>query len=367
MACFYSALLAWFCCAVDTEGIIAPRRVSNAGKVIGDVPFSRGTLYLMLRRVTYTGRIPHGDKIYPGNHPAIIDVETFDRVAALLAAHRQGDGERTRVSRPSLLAGRIVDAEGASLIATHATKPGATSAATTRYRYYVSRALHHKESDTGMRLPAREIETLVADRVAALFDDPIALVGTAWLDVPIERYGDLHHRCAELAARLRQRDPSAMAIVEKVQVHSARIDVVCRIEQIATALGVTLHEDAPATLTLTDAVRLTRSGRAMRLVHGGSHTTPAATDAALIRLIVQARRWWGELKQGEIDIAALAAREGKTSSYVTRVVRLAFLAPIVLEAILNGRQRVGVDARRLTLAGPLPARWVAQEAALLPA
>ena len=158
-----------------------------------------------------------------------------------------------------------------------------------------------------------------------------------------------------------------MAMVEQVQVHSARVDVVCRTTTIVAALDVTLHADAPATLTLTDAVRLTRSGRAMRLVHGGSHAAPAATDAALIRLIVQARRWWGELKHGEIDIAALAAREGKTSSYVTRVVRLAFLAPAVLEAILDGRQRVWVDARRLTLAGPLPTRWVAQQAALLPA
>ena len=55
--------------------------------------------------------IAHRDKIYPGNHPAIVDDETFDRVQAMLADHRQGQ-PRTRKARPSLLAGKVVDAKG---------------------------------------------------------------------------------------------------------------------------------------------------------------------------------------------------------------------------------------------------------------
>jgi site-specific DNA recombinase len=51
---------------------------------------------------------------------------------------------------------------------------------------------------------------------------------------------------------------------------------------------------------------------------------------------------------------------------MTRVFRLAFLAPSVVEAILAGRQRQGVTANMLTLHHQLSERWGEQERALLP-
>jgi len=55
-----------------------------------------------------------------------------------------------------------------------------------------------------------------------------------------------------------------------------------------------------------------------------------------------------------------------TASYVTRVLRLAFLAPSVTQAILAGRLRAGVSAATLTATGGVDASWQAQEARLLP-
>jgi DNA invertase Pin-like site-specific DNA recombinase len=349
------------------QGVIAPTRATIGGKQIGGVPFSRGTLYLMLKRITYTGRIAHGDKVYPGNHPAIIDIATFEAVQAMLADNTQGQAQ-ARSERPSLLAGRIVDQAGDPLVATHATKSVSTQAdaKTVRYRYYVSHALHHKQRDTGMRVPAREIETLVSQRVATLFDDPVELVASAWLDAPADRYGELHTRCADLAARQRQRDAGALALVRQVQVHDSRVDVTCSTSAIAAALDVALSADAPETITLSEQVRLTRTGRAMRLVQGGGHVTGAVPDQSLTKLLVHARRWWGELKQGEIDITRLAAREKVSAAYITRVIRLAFLSPDVTQAILVGRQRAGVTAKSITLEMPIDACWKRQAAAMLP-
>jgi hypothetical protein len=86
----------------------------------------------------------------------------------------------------------------------------------------------------------------------------------------------------------------------------------------------------------------------------------------VIRLILKARRWWGELAKGGINITTLAAREGVTNSYVTRVVRLAFLSPRVIDAALSGNMRAGVDGVTLVSSAGIPARWEDQANALLP-
>jgi hypothetical protein len=57
---------------------------------------------------------------------------------------------------------------------------------------------------------------------------------------------------------------------------------------------------------------------------------------------------------------ALAKRHGVTGSYLTRVLRLAFLSPAITQAILAGRQPVGLSARTLTLAGPVHGSWAEQ-------
>jgi hypothetical protein len=72
------------------------------------------------------------------------------------------------------------------------------------------------------------------------------------------------------------------------------------------------------------------------------------------------------LQEGEIDIKRLAAREGIGASWITRVLRLAFLSPAVVDALLAGGLRAGVDAAALTATGAIDASWAEQRRALLP-
>ena len=120
---------------------------------------------------------------------------------------------------------------------------------------------------------------------------------------------------------------------------------------------------APASLTLTSEAQLTRTGRALRLVQtSGTVIGDASADPTLVRLLAKARMWWGELRTGQIDVPVLARREGLTPSYITRVLRLSFLAPSVVETILAGRQRAAINGAALTAAGAIPMRWSDQEA-----
>ena len=344
-----------------------PCRTTIGGKPIGGGMFSRGQLYQILKNVAYVGRIGHKDKSYAGLHAAIIDQETFDAVQAMLADHLQGNRTRTRAAEPSPLAGRIIDDAGEPLVATHASKAVPGGAGKIRHRYYVSRALQQATSDTGIRLPAREIERLVSERLAGFLADPLAVAAAASLDVSPSDIHRLHARCAAVAAELKQRHASALtAIVTLIQVGTTEVVMTCDVGALADALEAKLLPDAPTTIALRSAAQLTRSGRALRMVQDNGALTEQTPDGSLLRLLIQARRWWAILRVGEISTIELARREGVTASYMTRVVRLAFLAPSVTEGILAGRQRVGVTAAALKLEGGIAPDWEMQRAMLLP-
>jgi site-specific DNA recombinase len=345
--------------ALKREGIISPVRHTITGKSFGGGAFSRGQLYAILRCPTYVGEIAHRGATFPGKHEAIIDRETWDKAQALLSEHIRGSRTRSRAECPALLAGKLFDAKGEPLISAHACK------GKVRYRYYVSRALQHG-TDSGMRIPAREIEAAVAERIAQALDDPLELAGSGWLVLPGVELGRFHAKCSELAASVRRRDREALPrLIENVTVADGRIEIRCRTDAIAASLGVEREQAAPASLVLISDVRLTRSGRAMRLVHGNGASTAPRPDRSVVRLIIRARGWWAELRKGNLDVSTLAAREGVTASYLTRVLRLAFLAPEVVDAMMAGVQRHGVDCAMLVSAGGVPIGWTDQARALL--
>ena len=60
----------------------------------------------------------------------------------------------------------------------------------------------------------------------------------------------------------------------------------------------------------------------------------------------------------------IAESEGVHHSYVSRLIRLAFLSPEITVAILDGRQPLGLTAARLMQVSRLPLEWRAQRQAL---
>jgi hypothetical protein len=55
-----------------------------AGRIVGGIPHSKGTLAWLLRNRIYLGEIVHKGESHPGEHQAIIDPETFNAVQAQL-------------------------------------------------------------------------------------------------------------------------------------------------------------------------------------------------------------------------------------------------------------------------------------------
>jgi site-specific DNA recombinase len=344
---------------LNAEGIQAPARTLTTGKPIGARPFSRGQLYAMLRCPTYVGEVVHNGTTYPGLHDAIIDRATWERVQARLADNRTG-GSYTRAPRAALFAGRIVDEAGEPLVSVH------TSKGRVRYAYYVSHALQHGTGDTGIRMPARELEAAVCETLAKALDDPLTLLTNAQLDVAADDIAGFASRARQLAATLRRRGQAqARELVGKVRLRPKGIEVAVDGAALAAALGVSLEQKTTSALVLTAPVRLTRSGRAMRLIEGGQAAADPRSEPALVRLLGQAQLYWRTLRKGEIDVTRLAEQEGVSPAYVTRVLRLAFLSPEVVKAILSGQQRAGLTATALVASDAVPPCWTAQAKALL--
>jgi DNA invertase Pin-like site-specific DNA recombinase len=64
----------------DRLGLKTKRSTATNGVERGGKPFSRGHIYRLLSNPIYTGRIAHKGQLYPGQHPALIDHETWTAV-----------------------------------------------------------------------------------------------------------------------------------------------------------------------------------------------------------------------------------------------------------------------------------------------
>jgi DNA invertase Pin-like site-specific DNA recombinase len=349
--------------SLQRDGIRTPvRTITKTGKTFGGCNFSKGQLYAILRNPIYVGDIVHRDNTYPGQHPPILDREDWTKVQQLLADNLQGIRTHTSPTH-SLLAGRIIDERGEPLIAAHATK------GKQRYRYYVSRDVHYgTSSNTALRIPAKEIEGLVAAQLADLFGDPIGLLTNAGIAVTPGLMGEIDHRAQTIALAIRAPRPTHVGeLVQQVRVAAGRVEIDVATAAVAMLLGAGLADGAPAVITIAADVRLTRTGRVVRLVHrdGRAAAVSSGADHSALKLLVTARRWWAILRAGEIRIKELAAQEGVSASWMTRVVRLAFLSPEMVDAVLADASPAHIDALALIRGEGMPGCWKQQRSRYL--
>lgn len=337
------------------EGIIAPERTATTGRTTGGRPFTRGQIYKLLSNPIYIGEIHHKGQVYAGKHEAIIDRTTWDSVQQMLAANLQGERSGSRAQSPSLLASRIFDQHGEPLVAVHACKKKV------RYRYYVSRSLQHDpnaSSRDGLRIPALEIEAAVSQLLGEALDDPLDLLARAGIPLESNRLLMILKKAEQLATFVRSKQRATIRdLVAKVAVQPHELTVELSVTALSAALVVEHPAGAQTSIPLRSPVCLTSTGRAIRLVQrDGRPVSQAKPDPGLIELLRKGRGWWKLLQTGTIDIATIARDEKVNDSWVSRLVRLNFLAPAIVEAILAGTQPSSVSATSLRTAN-LPIDW----------
>ncbi len=118
-------------------------------------------------------------------------------------------------------------------------------------------------------------------------------------------------------------------------------------------------------LTLRVSARLKLCSGEMRLVipPGQARDLRPRPNATLIKALTRAHRWKERLFTGDApSTSAIAKEEGVTERYVSRIMRLAFLAPDIVEAILDGYQPTDLELERLMKG--IPVSWNEQRRAL---
>jgi DNA invertase Pin-like site-specific DNA recombinase len=344
------------------SGLVTKRRRRADGSDSGGRPFTRGHLYQLLSNPLYVGDVVHKGIAYPGQHQAIVARQTFDAVRQRLEGNAAERRSASNARSPSLLTGLIYDETGERLCPTHANKKGR------RYRYYISKRLMHRitAEESGWRLPARELEGAVLQTLGAFLGDGLRMIDALGLgQCAPDRLRTMLAHANAAASELEGEQPACQRallhlLIHRVVLHPDRIQIVLKQGALADMVGGGAGDAAAGEepLELTVPVLLKRRGVEARLVLCAANGNHAAPNEKLIGVLLQAHRWIDQLASGEIgSVGEIAGRDGIDASDVGRTMQLAFLAPDIAEAILDGRQPVELTARRLKRIGTLPLSW----------
>jgi len=125
-----------------------------------------------------------------------------------------------------------------------------------------------------------------------------------------------------------------------------------------------------STLIVRIPMRFQRRGGRKRIVApDGGEIVPVSKpqpDGTLLKALARAWRWQRLLEEGVYaSISEIGDAENISKSYVSRILRLALLAPDLVEAILAGEPDRALMLEQLER--PLPAGWGEQRGCLLSA
>jgi site-specific DNA recombinase len=300
------------------------------GKTRGGIPFGRGALYYLLSNHFYIGEVKYKNEILPGEQPPIMDRALFDVVRQKSLA-RWSHRTVVRSKADHLLTGVLFDDAGHRMVPTHATKAGI------RYRYYVSTPCLHGEAKTASagsvsRVPAAEIEETIVKALKERLTLPLG-------------------------------DRGAVAdLVAGIVVH--RDSLIVRLKSDNADEASDSQDDQ--SLLIPWQKPPSKRSRQILLPHNRSRSDVRPEQferrGRLVSAIARGRRWLDDVVSGRVTtVAQLCAREKCSVRQVNMTISLAFLAPNLVKAAVEGRLPRGIGIERLR---DPPTEWSRQFEAL---
>lgn len=311
---------------LQQEGVVSKRRFTGNGKDSGGLPFSRGALFHLLRNRLYLGEIPHRELCHPGLHEAIIDRAMFDEVQQKLDANVRRRGKATETVAHAPLTGRIFDANDQVMSPAFAYGRGGKL-----YRYYVTASLQQGgRRERGEEAPRRVSAAALEARL---------------LDI--------------LGRLLPEHSGPPLLLITRVELHATSLELLLPIRWLARMRPRLLpgeNADAdpadPLQLRLSLSVRFRTRGGHTEIIGGAP--TASRPDPVLIKALRAAHALLPTDRTGTPCLEA-----APHCSYQRRLIRLAFLAPDLQAAILEGRQAPGLTLAAV-MADDLPLSWAGQ-------
>jgi DNA invertase Pin-like site-specific DNA recombinase len=294
------------------------------GRSVGGVAFTRGSLAQLLQNPLFIGKVRHRNELFDGEHEPIVEFPVWEAAQQLLATNRRERLHGERARSPSLLTGLITDPDGRPMTPVFTTK------GSRQHRYYVTRLKAGEDRRGGWRVPAGDIDRAVLDHASKFLTKRAAEQAADSADCPFQ---------IDLA---RQSVPEQRSVLLKEKV---------RVRLSSSEIVVTIGDEAEEQV----AAHFARRGNEMKLVVP-AEGPPKEPDSVLMKLLAHA----GAAR----DAVTTGTRDPMVSDYSKRhlwqLLRLNWLAPDIVTAIVEGRQPRSLTGRRLLRAADVPLSWEEQ-------
>jgi DNA invertase Pin-like site-specific DNA recombinase len=374
---------------LNEQGCPTKRWVTRKGKERKGGPWNNAHIYRMLHNRTYLGDVTHKGNVYRGEHVAIIPQELWDKAHSILSRNHHARAAHTKAKTPALLK-RLIRCGHCqtSMGVTFTRKAGRM------YRYYVCQ--NASKSGYGScpvtSVAAGEIERVVVDRLRNVLRDPeiTARIGrvadlsaepSAKAESPLS--GDeIRDALQNLDALWDHLFPGEQArivelLVEEVTVQEEGIVLKLRQNGLRSLAmesrgqaGVQAPPAKGEIVGISIPMQFKRRGGRKEIkeiivpADGALAVRPVAPpQEPLVLALAQARQWQDMLDAGKVKTAGELSEHLRVSrEYVTRTLSLNYLAPDIVQAVLDGREPSGLSLGKLT--EPLPLLWNEQRVQL---
>lgn len=296
-----------------------------------------GHQYHILTNPIYAGRIRHKAQVYPGLHPAIIEPDRWDRRQKQLSStavvarvgKERGQG-RPNKKQVSLLVGRVFDETGDRLSPSH-TK----SAKGRRLRYYISHRLMRSKDPAAWRLPALELEAVIAKLVQRHLNTPVVIAGFIY-DASAEDILQVRQKVDQLGKLADDKENEGhkqfLKLPERIDLAPGQISISLSKSALSDVLGIEANRLDHEHLALTSAFQKRKRGVEAKLI---LNELGQQRDTTLIKYIAKARRYLDLIIAGR-NYADVAVIEGVSKHRIQKLINFAFLAPDVMRDVCEG-------------------------------
>ncbi len=334
---------------LEREGVLTKVQHRVSGPHRGGIPFRRGSLFHLLKNPVYRGKIVHRGTAHDGEHVPIVDEELWDAVQARLREKAPPRKRPKNDRQNALLVGLLADPQGRQIVPTYATK------GTRRYSYYETRKDLARPTDPpSTRFAQGLLDGHVLHHLGVLLEDEHGLRRLANID-EADLLRTMFEGARMLWTRLRQLGDAQAAIRSLVALIKVR-DNCLEFTLKPAALGVA---DQPCWRWTIPLPARKPFREAKIRIDSGESGKPVNED--LLGLLADARAAL-EMVQScpELSLNQLGKREGRCRTHLARLLRIAWLSPRIVEAIVEGAQPRKLN-RQLLLAANVPIDWAEQE------
>lgn len=307
--------------------------------------FRRSGILWLLSNPVYVGQTRHKGATYPGQHQPIIEQRTWGQVQTLVTEYLvQRKGRGPHAQRKATLIKKLFDESGSRL------SPRFGGSASNRRRHYVSSVPIQSGSVTSSawRVRADEVEGLVSSAVLRHLKAVAKDCGAGLGRIDRRWVPSLQSELEHLSK------PDLLEIVDSVHLRQGLMEIALDPEKISRVLQLP-DTDLSATVRISTPFPMRRAMHESRMVIGDRQPV---VDRRLLKFIALADVWWWAVIAGK-SIADIARQNQLSVRQVTLHLRAAFLAPDIVEAIVDGRQPKALTVERLRTS-KLPTDWAEQ-------